>query len=106
MASRKKPVQDKQNKNGEVPLDLHPDWLNVMRAAQAVLKTNKGFGVMTIIVSTMGSVPIFWEPVLRHRLHPARVGNKQMSPEIAGALMALMDKYVDEPVIIPDDKLT
>ena len=106
MASKKDKSQDNQSKNGEAPLDLHPDWLNVMRAAQAALKTSKGFGVMTIIVSTMGSVPIFWEPVVRHRLHPARAANKQMSPEVAGALLALMDKYVDEPVIVPDDKLT
>ena len=106
MASKKKPAQDDQSKNGDLPLDLHPDWLNVMRAAQAVLKDNKGFSVMTIIVSVVGSTPVFYEPVIRHRLHPARAANKQMTPTIAGALMALMDKYVDEPVIIPDDKLT
>jgi hypothetical protein len=103
LASKKKP---NQGKNGEAPLDIHPDWLNVVRAAQAVLKDNKGFSVMTIIVSVVGNKPIFYEPVIRHGLHPARAANKKMTPQIAGALMALMDKYVDEPVIIPDDKLT
>lgn len=103
MASKKKPDQ---SKSGEAPLDIHPDWLNVVRAAQAVLKDNKGFSVMTIIVSVVGNKPVFYEPVIRHRLHPARAANKQMTPQTAGALLALMDKYVDEPVIIPDDKLT
>ncbi len=104
MASKKKPVQE--NESGKVPLDLHPDWLNVVRAAQSALKNNKGYSVMTIIVSVVGNKPVFYEPVIRHRLHPARAANKEMTPQIAGALMALMDKYVDEPVIVPDDKLT
>jgi len=99
-------ASEKSKANGQLPEDLHPDWLNVMRAAQAACKSNNGFGVMTIIVSTVGNVPIFWEPVVRHKLHPARAANKQISPEVAGALMALMDRYVDEPVIIPDEKLT
>ena len=103
MALKKKPAQ---SKSGEGPLDIHPDWLNVVRSAQAALKDNKGFSVMTIIVSVVGNKPIFYEPVVRHRLHPARAANKEMTPQIAGALMALMDKYVDEPVIVPDDKLT
>ncbi len=104
MSAKEKEAQEKQD--GETPLDLHPDWLNVMRAAQAALANNKGFSVMTIIVSVVGNKPVFYEPVVRHRLHPARAAGKQMTPQVAGALMALMDKYVDEPVIIPDDKLT
>ena len=104
MSANDKGKQGKQD--SETPLDLHPDWLNVVRAAQAALKSSKGFGVMTIIVSTKGTIPIFWEPIVRHKLHPARAANKQMSSETAGALLALMDKYVDEPVIVPDDQLT
>ena len=106
MASNKKKTQANQDVDGDNPQDIHPDWLNVVRAAQAVLKDNKGFSVMTIIVSVVGNKPVFYEPVVRHRLHPARAANKEMTPQVAGALMALMDKYVDKPVIVPDDKLT
>ena len=71
MSANDKGQQDKRD--GEAPLDIHPDWLNVMRAAQAALKDNKGFSVMTIIVSVVGNKPVFYEPVVRHRLHPCAV---------------------------------
>ena len=89
-------------KNGKVPEDIHPDWLNVIRSAQAACVENKGYGVMTIIVSVNKNKPVFWNPVLRHKLQPARAAQMEMSPQVAAALMAMMDMHVDEPVIVPD----
>lgn len=93
----------KTPKNGsDGPQDIHPDWLNVVRAAQAACTGNNGYGVMTIIVSVIGGQPVFYEPVMRHKLHPARAAKKQMTPQMAQALMSVMDMYVDEPVIMPE----
>lgn len=97
-----------KNPNGDKPKveDIHPDWLNVVRAAQAACKKNGGFGVMTIVVSLNKSVPILWNPILRHRLQPSRAAQVEMNPETALALMTMMDMYVDEPVVVPEQELT
>ena len=92
----------KEKKDQKQDQDFHPDWLNVIRAAQAACNSNNGYGVMTIIVTVNRAQPVFWNPVLRHRLHPQRAANVQMTPQIAASLMAMMDTYVDEPVIVPE----
>jgi hypothetical protein len=93
----------KPTDNGQPPpLDIIPDWLNVVRAAQAACKGNDGFGVMTITVALMGNTPVLYEPKLRRKLHPSSAAKKEMTPRVAGALMALMDMHADEPVIVPE----
>ncbi len=86
----------------QVAQDFHPDWLKVIRAATAACTENNGYGVMTIIVSVNQNTPVLWNPVMRHRLHPSRAAQVQMTPQMAAALMAVMDMYVDEPVIVPE----
>ena len=92
--------------NGRVPLDVHADWLNVVRAAQAACKDNNGFGVMTITVGLIGNLPVLYEPKMRRKLHPSSAAKKEMTPRIAGVLMAFMDEYQDEVVIAPEEELT
>jgi len=58
---------------------------------------------MTIIVSVNKGQPIFWNPVMRHKLHPSRVSDVQMTPQMAASLMAVMDMHVDEPIIMPEE---
>ena len=102
------PSNDTKNKNGQgptTPLDIHADWLNVVRAAQAACKGNNGFGVMTITIGLMGNLPILYEPILRSKLHPSSVAKKEITPRVVGALSALMDIHKNEVVIIPDEDL-
>lgn len=92
--------------NGQQPEDIHPDWMNVVRAAQAECSKQKGFGVMTIVVAVNGTVPVFWNPIMRQRLHPKRAAEIEMTPQIALSLMSVMDMHRDEMVVLPDDELT
>jgi hypothetical protein len=76
--------------------------MNVIRSAQAACSSNKGFGVMTILVTVNGKQPVFWNPIMRHKLHPQRAAKVEMTPQVAMSLMAAMDLYTDEKVILPD----
>ena len=102
MKSENAKGQEQQGPVGQKAQDFHEDWLKVIRAAQAACKDNGGFGVLTIIVSVNQNTPVFWNPVMRHKLHPARAAQVQMTPQMAASLMAVMDMYVDEPVVVPE----
>lgn len=96
---------EKPSKNGQEetkPLDIQADWLKVVRAAQAACKGNDGFGIMTITVGLVGNAPVLYEPILRKKLHPSSMAKVEMTPRVAGVLMAFMDEYRSEPVIVPE----
>lgn len=71
--------------------DVHPDWLNIIRAIQAACTTNNGLAVISIAVAVAGNDPVGWfEPEVA-RIHPMRLAKAKFTPKIASALLAMTD---------------
>jgi hypothetical protein len=90
--------------NEPVPEDIHWEWLEVIKAAQAACRQNGGFAQFTITVSVHHNKPILWAPaeVIEIMpedaippgfkllpLSPKRVSEYRFTSEVAAALMAL-----------------
>ena len=74
--------------------DIKRGWLNPIRAAQAVCKTNNGYGIVHLTVLVSKNEPVFWlEPSLT-KVHPASLANITLSPTLIG-LLAGMANNVD-----------
>ena len=55
----------------DLPLDIKPDWLNVIRRLQSIGRQQSGYGIVTIqVIVDANGTPILWnEPELK-RLEP------------------------------------
>lgn len=89
-----------------VPDDIHWEWLEVIKAAQAACKDNGGFAKLTLVVSVIHNKPMLWakksiEPIDMCdseppqyellKISPKRVAEWKMSSELVAALMAICD---------------
>jgi len=89
-----------------IPEDIHWEWLEVIKAAQAACKDNNGFAKLTLVISVHRNKPILWSPmgiapieiaevespkynVLQ--LSPKRIAEYRMSAELVAALIAVSD---------------
>ena len=74
--------------------DIKQGWLNPIRAAQAVCKSNNGYGIVHLTVLVSKNEPVFWlEPELI-KIHPASLEGASFSPTLLGLLVE-MTKDVD-----------
>jgi hypothetical protein len=74
--------------------DIKAAWLKPVRAAQAVCKSNNGYGIVTLTVMVAKNEPVFWlEPELT-KIHPGALENATISPTLLG-LLVNMANYVD-----------
>ena len=74
--------------------DIKPGWLNPIRAAQAVCKSNNGYGIIHLTVVVSKNEPVAWlEPSLA-KIHPAALEGASFSPTLLGLLIS-MAKEVD-----------
>lgn len=47
--------------NRHVPLDIKPQWLNVIRRIQSVARRNEGVGIIQIkVMVNQEGIPLFW----------------------------------------------
>ncbi len=89
-----------------VPEDIHWEWLEVIKAAQAACKDNRGFAKLDLVISVVHNKPMLWtikgiEPTdpcemespkfQLLKLSPKRVAEWKMSSEVVAALMAMCD---------------
>ena len=92
--------------NDPVPEDIHWEWLEVIKAAQAACKDNGGFAKLDLVVSVVHNKPMLWtmkglsptdpcemeSPKYRLlKLSPKRVAEWKMSSEVVAALVAMCD---------------
>ena len=77
--------------------DIKPSWLNPIRAAQAVCKSNNGYGIVHLTVLVSKNEPVAWlEPSLT-KIHPAALASLEgasFSPTLLSLLVSLT-KEVD-----------
>jgi hypothetical protein len=77
--------------------DIKPGWLNPIRAAQAVCKSNNGYGIVHLTVLVSKNEPVSWlEPSLK-KIHPAALASLEgaaFSPTLLSLLVSLT-KEVD-----------
>lgn len=68
-----------------LPADVKPDWLNVIRRAQSVAATQRGFAIVTLqVVVDAEGTPVFWcEPTLT-RIEPQQRGAQFLAQLISG----------------------
>lgn len=96
----------KLSPNDPVPEDIHWEWLEIIKAAQAACKDNGGFARLNLVVSVVHNKPMLWaikgieeqdpcdseSPKYRIlQLSPKRVSEWKMSSEIVAALIAMCD---------------
>ena len=89
-----------------IPEDIHWEWLEVAKAAQAACKDNNGFAKLTLIISVQRNKPILWsvQDVTEIKamnvelpkynilqLSPKRIAEYKMSAETIAALLAAND---------------
>lgn len=89
-----------------MPEDIHWEWLEIVKAAQAACKDNSGFAKLTLIVSVHLNKPILWSPrgidpvdgveaespkYNLLQLSPKRIAEYKMSAEVIAALIAAND---------------
>ena len=55
----------------DLPQDIKPDWLNVIRRLQSIGRQQAGYGIVTIqVIVDANGIPVLWnEPELK-RLEP------------------------------------
>lgn len=90
--------------NDPIPGDIHWEWLEVIKAAQAACSDNNGFAQLTLVVSVVHNKPLLWakkgiesqdpcdlqSPKYKMLpLSPRRVADWKMSSEVVAALMAM-----------------
>lgn len=75
--------------------DIKPSWLNPVRAAQAACRNNKGYAVVRLTILVNKNDPMLWlEPELG-KIHPARLAEVNLSPELLAAMLEIADRAVD-----------
>lgn len=89
-----------------IPEDIHWEWLEIAKAAQAACKDNNGFAKLTLVVSVRKNKPVLWspqgiEPVEQIevespkykllKLSPERIADYKMSAEVVAALITAND---------------
>ena len=89
-----------------IPEDIHWEWLEIAKAAQAACKDNNGFAKLTLIISVHRNKPVLWSPrgidpieqtevespkynVLQ--LSPKRIAEYKMSAKVIASLIAVND---------------
>ena len=89
-----------------IPEDIHWEWLEVIKAAQAACKDNSGFAKLTLVISVHLNKPILWsprgiDPVEQNevespkynllQLSPKRIAEYKMSAKVVASLIAVND---------------
>jgi hypothetical protein len=78
-------------KSNGVPEDIKPNWLNVVRSAQAACKDNGGYAILTLRVAVKHNEAIMWAPPTLLKISPARMADLEISPDVLGVLSMYMD---------------
>lgn len=80
--------------------DIHPNWLNIIRAIQATCVNNNGLAVISVSVGVDGNEPTCWfEPEIS-RIHPMRLAKAKMTPRLATTFL-MMTAHKNKPLPIP-----
>lgn len=90
-----------------VPEDIHWEWLEIIKAAQAACKDNNGLAQFTMTVSVHKNKPVLWAPGWTEpiavdeiappgyslmKLSPKRVADYKFTSEVAAALIAFHEQ--------------
>jgi hypothetical protein len=75
--------------------DIKPSWLNPVRAAQAVCRTNKGYAVVKLTILVNKNDVMLWSEPELTKIHPARLAETNISPTVLALMLEMTDGEVD-----------